>query len=313
MKKKLTKICAVICIAAALTGFTVPSSAAGSSDAYGQAAAAEARVADARAIEREYSLFTVSQKSVYAYSASDVYLGSQNLGGIGRVINGEVYIPIRQFISSVSSLSVNYNSSSRTITVTGGGHNVSVSDGAYALYANGRVFFSSTPSVILSNGRMYVPARTLARAFSLTLTQDGSAARLTGNIAPVKSGASFYDADAVYWLSRIISAESRGEPLIGQIAVGNVVLNRVRSSAFPNTIWGVIFDRKYGVQFSPVANGTIYQAPTASAVLAAKICLDGFSVSPDALYFLRPSASESSWIVKNREYLFTIRNHYFFA
>ncbi|MBQ8689848.1 MAG: cell wall hydrolase [Clostridia bacterium] len=160
---------------------------------------------------------------------------------------------------------------------------------------------------------MYVPARTLARAFSLTLTQDGSAARLTGNIAPVKSGASFYDADAVYWLSRIISAESRGEPLIGQIAVGNVVLNRVRSSAFPNTIWGVIFDRKYGVQFSPVANGTIYQAPTASAVLAAKICLDGFSVSPDALYFLRPSASESSWIVKNREYLFTIRNHYFFA
>ena len=187
------------------------------------------------------------------------------------------------------------------------------SDGAYALYAGGRVFFSHTPSVILSDGRMYVPATTLAKALSLAYTRTDTGVLLSGKVAPAVSGDKYYAEDAVYWLARIISSESRGESLIGQIAVGNVVLNRVRSSDFPNTIWGVIFDRKYGVQFSPVANGTIYDTPNATCVLAAKICLDGFTVSDRIMYFLRPSASTSSWIVQNREYLFTIGNHYFFA
>ena len=105
---------------------------------------------------------------------------------------------------------------------------------------------------------MYVPVSNLSRAFYLSyaVSTTGSLS-LSGTPRAVVSGSAFYDADVVYWLSRIISAESRGEPLIGQIAVGNVVLNRVRSSAFPNTVWGVIFDRKWGVQFSPVSNGTI--------------------------------------------------------
>ena len=121
-----------------------------------------------------------------------------------------------------------------------------------------------------------------------------------------------YDADEVYWLSRIISAEAKGEPMKGQIAVGNVVLNRVRSSAYPNTIYGVIFDRKHGTQFSPVSFGTIYQKPTASAEIAAKICLEGYSLSEDILFFLNPRASTNFWIVKNRPFAFTIGNHDFY-
>lgn len=76
-----------------------------------------------------------------------------------------------------------------------------------------------------------------------------------------------YNADDLYWLARIISAESRGESLDGKIAVGNVVLNRVASSDFPDTIYGVIFDDRWGGQFEPVRNGTIYQTPTEDSVL----------------------------------------------
>ena len=260
-----------------------------------------------------YSLSAVSSRVVSTYPSRAVYYNSASLGNIGRVINGVPYVAIRAFVEGIGAAKVTYSSASRTITLTGNGHNVSVSDGAYALYADGRVLFSASPSVILSDGRMYVPASVLARALSLSVLADTGAVRMSGTARPITPGAKYYADDAVYWLSRIISAESKGEPLIGQIAVGNVVLNRVRSADFPNTIYGVIFDRKYGVQFSPISNGTIYDTPTATSILAAKICLDGFTVSGDVLYFLRPSASTSSWIVRTRPYKFTIGNHYFFA
>lgn len=322
MTKKNRKLGFIACILLAVALFlplSVTVGAASEADTAVSAseasiAAAEPSAMRARSVAT-YSLNSVQNKSVYAYPSVSVTLGGSSLGSIGRLINGEVYIPIRRFVEGyVSGATVKYSPSSRTITVTGSGHNISVSDGAYALYANGRVFFSKTPSCILSDGRMYVPVSNLASAFSLTYNAAStSLLTLNGTPRACLSGDKFYDADAVYWLSRIISAESRGEPLIGQIAVGSVVLNRVRSPQFPNTIWGVIFDRKWGVQFSPILNGTIYNTPTASAILAAKICLDGFSVSSDALYFLRPSASSSSWIVNSRPFLFVIGNHYFFA
>ena len=91
----------------------------------------------------------------------------------------------------------------------------------------------------------------MARTFNVALTWNAARRCVElstkDRLTPFVAWAS-YNEDDVYWLSRIISAESRGEPLEGQIAVGNVVLNRVRSSAYPNTIYGVIFDRKHGTR-----------------------------------------------------------------
>ena len=123
---------------------------------------------------------------------------------------------------------------------------------------------------------------------------------------------SAYDYEDLYWLARIISAEAKGESFTGQIGVGTVVLNRVRSKEFPNTVKGVVFDQKYGTQFTPVANGTIYEAPTQSAIVAAKMCLDGYTLSDSVLYFLNPRIATSSWIQNNRKYAFRIGNHDFY-
>ena len=91
-----------------------------------------------------------------------------------------------------------------------------------------------------------------------------------------------------------------------------MVLNRVAHDAYPDTIYGVIFDRKHGTQFSPVSFGTIYQTPTASSVIAAKICLEGYSLSDTVLFFLNPRIATNNWIIKTRPYAFSIANHDFY-
>ena len=122
-----------------------------------------------------------------------------------------------------------------------------------------------------------------------------------------------YSSDDLYWLSRIISAESGAEPFRGKIAVGNVVMNRVKSPSYPNSIWGVIFDRKHGIQFTPAVTGTIYRTPTAESIVAAKACLEGYSISDTALFFLNPRIATNFWIVNNRPFEFSIGNHDFYS
>lgn len=119
--------------------------------------------------------------------------------------------------------------------------------------------------------------------------------------------------DDLYWLSRIIHSEAQGESYQGKVAVGNVIINRVNSSLFPNTIKGVIFDRQNGyTQFSPVLDGTIYNNPDAESIRAAKEALNGARPVGDALYFLNPRKSTNFWIVKNRKLMTTIGLHDFY-
>ena len=232
-----------------------------------------------------------------------------------RLINGVAYVSVRQLFNALGGFYVNYSSQTRTLNIRGKGLDMDIVDGSNVIWANGRTLFSLTPSTIMSNGAMYAPVTSIAKALSLTVKEAYSQGRVTlsGTVRAIVHSSQFYREDEVYWLSRIISSESKGEPLLGQIAVGNVVLNRVKSNAYPNTIWGVIFDRKYGVQFSPVINGTIYDTPSAASVVAAKICLEGFGLSRDAQFFLHPRLATSSWIPKNRPYLFTIGNHDFYS
>ena len=177
--------------------------------------------------------------------------------------------------------------------------------------SNGRALYTGE-EVQVVNGRSALPLRVLAQASGAQLTWDWdtlTASLDTQGAVPPQAG---YNSEDLYWLSRIISAESRGEPLEGQIAVGNVVLNRVKSDEFPNTVKDVIFDSRYAVQFTPVANGAIYQEPTPTAVLAAKMCLEGANTAGDSLYFFAPAVSAGSWITQNRVYCTAIGNHHFY-
>jgi len=110
-------------------------------------------------------------------------------------------------------------------------------------------------------------------------------------------------------LARVIAAEARGEPYNGQVAVGAVIINRVLSSSFPNTISGVIHQRN---QFEPVTTGAIWSiTPSTVQYQAAREALKGVSPVDHALFFYNPRTATSRWIANNKTYVITIANHEF--
>ncbi len=243
-----------------------------------------------------------------------VYLeGKEVLAGECVIVDSITYVPLRNFCGLFADCKITWNAQSKTAAVKTEHLYMTVQENAVYIVANGRHLYT-VGSVRNFGGHLYVPIRPLALAFAETLTWNAEArcVELTANGKVRAIAEASYNADEVYWLSRIISAESKGEPMKGQIAVGNVVLNRVRHASYPNTIYGVIFDRKHGTQFSPVSFGTIYQKPTASAIAAAKICLEGYSISDTALFFVNPRIATSTWIQQNRKFEFTVGNHDFY-
>lgn len=257
----------------------------------------------------------IKDKNVNNYEHIPVNIAGKDLTDKALLINDTTYVTLRSFSDALTNVKISYNGWQRRAEVVAQGLLLSATDGAYVVEANGRALFSMTPVVIMSNGKMYVPVRTLAKAYGVSVLwqNDTRTVNIRGAFSPLESAETFYDKDELYWLSRIINAESRGEPMLGQIAVGNVVLNRVKHRDYPATIYGVIFDRKHGVQFSPVLDGSIYKEPTYSSTLSAKIVLEGFTLSERALFFLAPKIAQSNWIVNNRTYLFTVGNHDFYA
>ena len=271
------------------------------------------------------ALMLASLMTVGAFAASpahpkesvetDVYLdGIEILDGDCVIWRDTTFVPLRKFCNLFDGCSFSWDSKTNTATVkTASGMTLIIQSGALYIWANGHYFYT-VEAVQNWGGSLYVPIRPLARAFNATLAWNNSLRAVELQSAagkPMVAWAS-YNEDDLYWLARIISAESKGEPLKGQIAVGNVVLNRVRHKSYPNTIYGVIFDRKHGTQFSPVSFGTIYNKPTESAIIAAKICLEGYSISNTALFFMNPRIATTNWISKNRPYAFTIGNHDFY-
>ena len=271
------------------------------------------------------ALMLVSMMTVGAFAASpahpkesvetDVYLdGIEILDGDCVIWRDTTFVPLRKFCNLFDGCSFSWDSKTNTATVkTASGMTLIIQSGALYIWANGHYFYT-VEAVQNWGGSLYVPIRPLARAFNATLVWNNSlrAVELQSSAGKPMVAWASYNEDDLYWLARIISAESKGEPLKGQIAVGNVVLNRVRHKSYPNTIYGVIFDRKHGTQFSPVSFGTIYNKPTESAIIAAKICLEGYSISNTALFFMNPRIATTNWISQNRPYAFTIGNHDFY-
>ena len=127
-----------------------------------------------------------------------------------------------------------------------------------------------------------------------------------GAVAASSGAASSYQSD-VELLARLIHGEARGEPYVGMVAVGAVVLNRVRSSRFPNTIAGVIYQSG---AFDAVKDGQINLAPSEQSRRAARDALNGWDPTGGCLYYYNPSTATSSWIW-TREVRLTIGDHSF--
>ncbi len=114
---------------------------------------------------------------------------------------------------------------------------------------------------------------------------------LSGSTSSKTSGG--YSTSDVNLLARLVYAEARGEPYTGQVAVAAVVLNRVRSSSFPNSIAGVIYEP---YAFTCVSDGQINLSPNATAKKAAQDAMNGWDPTGGCLYYYNPKTATSAWI-----------------
>lgn len=144
------------------------------------------------------------------------------------------------------------------------------------------------------------------------LTADGIAgsktlAALGMSSSSTQNATSQYNSSDVELLAKLIYGEARGESYVGQVAVGAVVMNRIKSASFPNSMSGVIYQ---SYAFTAVADGQINLTPNETARKAAKDAMNGWDPTYGAIYYYNPAIATSAWIF-SRQTTVTIGNHVF--
>ncbi len=231
------------------------------------------------------------------------------------ILNNTAYAPIRFILNALGIYEMEWKDDEKSVTFSHDGKEVKLYTGYKYAFVNGEKVPVSN-NIVLKNDRTLAPVRFISEMFDFTVNWsddfyivDLSKENISVDESLIEKD---YSLEDIVWLSRIIEAESSGEPFNGKIAIGNVILNRVESEDFPNTIYGVIFDNNYGIQFQPVANNSIYNTPSRDSVIASTLAIRNTNVAGESLYFLNPKKASNFWIINNRTYHTTINNHDFY-
>ena len=154
-----------------------------------------------------------------------------------------------------------------------------------------------------SDGMVLLPSRILCKAMGGDVTWTGKV-EFTSGEAPLSAENRPYSDEDLDLISRVIMHESGYESFVGKMAVGSVILNRVASSQFPNSVSEVIYQPN---QFADATNAT----PNEDSILAARLVLEGANVVPDAYFF--NGVGLDCWASRNKNLLYTIGGHAFYG
>ncbi len=235
--------------------------------------------------------------------------------------NNRAFVPIRSIAEALGIKEISWNEESKTAILKDDEMILNLPYGSQTAEINGKEIELDAPVNILE-GRTFVPVRFIAETLNCTVEWDAENYQISITTGPHQlsstktsytSAIENYTEEDLYWLSRIVESEAPDEPYEGKLAVANVVLNRKKSSDFPNTIKKVIFQKANGYyQFTPVKNGSIYNEPSEESIKAAKEALEGKNNIAESLFFLNPKTSVYDWIISNRKFYKTIENHDFY-
>lgn len=234
------------------------------------------------------------------------------LRGRAYLDNGKIYLSMES-VSDFYSLGISAVFKDGELYFTGPNFDMYVNSDAGYTRVNGRYLY--TPDgYFRSGGQIYLPLEVLARIFGFEYSvpeDDQPRVELQrGELNVLQGGDNYYDinfvSEDIFWLSRIIRAEAQNEPLSCMIGVGNVVLNRVASDEYPDNVFDVIFDEKYGQQFEPVGNGTVYADPTEEAIIATYLVLEGYNTVGGSMYFLNPHLADDTWFRTDLQFCCTL-------
>ena len=244
------------------------------------------------------------------YTEMPVYIDGL-LSSRGYTVGDTTYLPLES-IGAVLGYETesDFNYETNTLTVKVEDIEITVCRDDEYMSANGRYFYLPDGYMEIG-GAAVVPIEAIEKIFTLEANWDAELEAYdldTANKALLVSGDEFYDEDDLYWMSRIITYESGNQPVAGQIGVGNVVMNRVESSRFKNTVKDVIFQQG---QFSPVATGAIYLDPYEISTICAKMVFEGYNTVGEALFF-QQGRYGNNWISQNTRFVINIADHNFF-
>jgi len=279
-----------------------------------EAAAEEPVVTEVINIPYSMPLETEGEMTVLTYTEVPVFVNGVDAGSAMK-IGDSTYVPVGDFCRAIGyEMASSWDQESGTAVFSGEGIVISMTDGGMYITANDRCLH--TGEIYNCNGTMIVPIRELAFCFGLETVWNEAlkAVEIDASvIVPLQHADEYYNEEDLYWLSHVIFAESGNQPLDGMAGVGNVVLNRVADPTCPDTVYDVIFDNRYGVQFSVTENGSIYLDPTQEAIDAAKMCYEGYNPVGDSLFFVNPKIGATSWFRNSRTYVASIGEHDFYA
>ncbi len=232
-------------------------------------------------------------------------------------VSGQAVFLPPEAVCAAARLSMSWSEDNGTLTLSVPGAVLTGHKDDGYFEADGRYIYAPDGWLVKGDG-LYLPSDAVERLFGVKINVSEKRDRLelsTDKLAVISGGANYYelnyDAELLYWLPQIINAEAKFEPLAGQIGVGNVVMNRLRSPDFPDTIFEVIYDTEHTVQFEPISTGGIFQEPTEQATIAAYLCLEGYSTVGGSLYFVNPEFG-SGWFDSSLELVETIGHHNFY-
>lgn len=243
-----------------------------------------------------------------------VYIDGERYGGTAVLINNTTFVGIREFTNLAGSGTVSWLPGEGAALVSSRLLSVKAVNGREYIMSNGRCFWGREKNFIV-DGTMYVPLRAICSSFAMTVGWNAGefAAYVTRTGKSVTAGHEFYDADEVYWLSKIIEAESRGEADARQNSRRERGPEQSRFKRISQyDLFGHIRPQVRRAVLA-VADGSINLTPSEESVIAAKICLEGYTVSDSALYFINASSAQDFWVTNNRTYVTTIGNHDFYA
>ncbi len=224
----------------------------------------------------------------------DVVINGARLKTCGFLDNGSTYVPVRAFAESMGA-QVEWKNHQTTITR----ENVS--------------FVLSSENSVNCEGQLYAPISVFKANFEFETLWDAVLLKVSvtdeASVVPHNYRYTSISDDEILNLARIIQLEAHGESLKCQIAIGNVILNRVVSNKFPDTVTEVIFQPN---QFPPVTKFKMDFVPLQSSIVAAKLALMGVNEADGALFFVSASAA-SSWVGLNRPFIKRLDNTMFYS
>lgn len=189
------------------------------------------------------------------------------------------------------------------LVLTGTGYTLSASPARSYIVCNGRYLYApGQVKLHPDNGDLLLPVRLLARALGAPLGWDSYGVYLSTGGAPLESGESFYDADTLDVLARVVRHESGNQPLEGQIAVAAIILRRAQDGGIT---------ARQAVNAPGQFPGALNADPEARHYIAAKLAMDGADTVPGAYWF--NGVGKPCWASRNKRLLYTIGGHAFYG